>query len=104
MNKAINYKKFETDKFLIDGEWEDDLIWCPSQCYLPLLFNGKKYKIYLRWRWSDPWTATLFENEDGSPWIDLFEENIDFFTAKELNFCKERAILRAKEYLYKINT
>lgn len=39
--------------------WDDYLILCPSQCYCNFEADGKKYCIYLRWRWDDPWTARL---------------------------------------------
>ena len=30
--------------------WDNDLIMCPSQCYCYFETDGKKYCIYLRWR------------------------------------------------------
>lgn len=43
-------------------EWEDELIWCPSQCYYYFITeSGRRFCIYLRWRHSDPWTADLVE-------------------------------------------
>lgn len=43
-------------------EWIDDLLGCPSQCYYYFETNsGRKLCIYLRWRYSDPWTADLVE-------------------------------------------
>ena len=40
--------------------WIEDLIWCPSQCYYYFQdSDGSRYCIYLRWRYSDPWTAEL---------------------------------------------
>ena len=49
----------------IRSEWMDDLIWCPSQCYLNIEFNKKYFVIYLRWRHSDPWnTPLLIECKD----------------------------------------
>ena len=48
-------------KIKIVSDWKDDLCWCPSQCYLELTHNNQNYVVYLRWRHSDPWTATLIE-------------------------------------------
>jgi hypothetical protein len=41
--------------------WEEDLIWCPSQCYCYFIDNStnKLWCIYLRWRHRDPWSAEL---------------------------------------------
>lgn len=44
--------------------WDNDLIRCPSQCYCYFEVDGKKYCIYLRWRWSDPWTAQIVPVDD----------------------------------------
>jgi len=46
------------------NQWQEDLIWCPSQCYYYFEADGKKWCIYLRWRHSDPWTAELCECDD----------------------------------------
>jgi hypothetical protein len=48
-------------KFEIISEWEDDLAWCPFQCYLQMIFEERYFLLYLRWRYSDPWNATLIE-------------------------------------------
>ena len=42
----------------------EDLLWCPSQIYYYFISNNKKFCIYLRWRYRDPWTAYLVECED----------------------------------------
>ena len=40
--------------------WIEDLIWCPSQCYYYFQnTDGQRYCIYLRWRYRDPWSASL---------------------------------------------
>ena len=44
--------------------WDNDLIMCPSQCYCYFEADGKKYCIYLRWRWDDPWTAQIVPVDD----------------------------------------
>jgi hypothetical protein len=87
----------------IMGEWEDDMIWCPSQCYLNVSHENNKYVIYLRWRWGDPWTASLIpanENYDlvyKTDWINLFNEE-DFYTDDQLEACKLAAIEKVKTY------
>ena len=58
--------------------WIDDLIWCPSQCYYYFeTKSNERYCIYLRWRHSNPWTASLvyFNGDDwdwdNTTWIPL---------------------------------
>jgi hypothetical protein len=49
--------------------WADDFVWCPSQCYYYFeTESGKKFCIYLRWRWSDPWTAELIQFKNDWSW------------------------------------
>ena len=79
--------------FKIISHWKDDLIWCPSQCYFDFEYNNTHWQIYLRWRWSDPWTATLRENPEekvnGDTWHSL---DIPYFIDNELEQCKVAAI------------
>lgn len=43
-------------------QWDDDLIWCPSQCYADVAYpDGTPAVLYLRWRWSDPWQASIIK-------------------------------------------
>lgn len=87
----------------ITGEWEDDMLWCPSQCYLNVSYGNDKYVIYLRWRWDDPWSADLipanenYELDYEVRWTNLFSED-DFYTDKQIGECKIAAINRAGEY------
>ena len=50
-------------------DWDDDLIWCPSQCHANVTApDGTKAVLYLRWRWDDPWQASIvvgFHEGDG---------------------------------------
>jgi len=39
------------------GEWFDDLLWSPSQCYFHFQHHGVDYILYLYWRRTDPWQA-----------------------------------------------
>lgn len=63
------------------GKWDEDLIWCPSQCYYYFkdLDTEQIYCIYLRWRHDDPWTAELVkvEGENLSEWCDWETINLD---------------------------
>lgn len=48
------------------NKWYNDLIGCLSQCYYYFKENNKLKCIYLRWRWSDPWTAYLLTFKDNA--------------------------------------
>ena len=98
----------EADKEInIKSDWKDSLMWCPSQCYLNLSFENKKYHIYLRWRWQDPWSCELVpyyahhKDNDGD-WIGLFDPNNSeeyFKDDDDLDKIKAKAIENAKAYL-----
>lgn len=85
-------------------DWRDDLLWCPSQCYLKFRCNGKHYVLYLRWRHNDPWTASLVPCSDSTfnmhekdqSWIEL---DVKFWKDTELNRCKLNAISLVKKKL-----
>ena len=49
-------------------KWLEDLIWCPSQIYYNFVDpnTNTPYQLYLRWRWSDPWSAELYKCVDES--------------------------------------
>jgi hypothetical protein len=81
----------------INVKWFDDLIWCPSQCYGQLHWQGIDYILYLRWRWHDPWQGHIVKNARDSRsmhqpeavWSkDLFEERDLFFRDEELEQAK----------------
>lgn len=82
-------------KLEVIGDWQDSLIWCPSQCELSLKYGDKNFILYLRWRWDDPWTASVipvdenFEFKDYSEWMEL---DIPYFTDEQLDECKEAAL------------
>ena len=73
-------------------QWDDSLIWCPSQCYYYFKDRNDNLKcIYLRWRHSDPWTAEIILiNEDGN-FNHVQRENLNppFFKDEELDLLKE---------------
>jgi len=79
------------------GKWINHMIWCPSQCYYKFKYKGKRYEIYLRWRHTDPWTATLIE-VDSDEWYDL---DISFWADSEHEQCKIESIKKANEFLNK---
>ena len=87
-----------SNKVKVVGEWNDSLIWCPSQCELPLVTaSGKNYTLYLRWRWDDPWSASLIPmSDEREDWIRL---NIPYFTDEQLEDCKREALRVAVEVL-----
>ncbi len=58
MKKVITTMTIEQNKFL------EDLLWCPSQIYYYFISSGRKFCIYLRWRYKNPWTAELIECDD----------------------------------------
>ncbi|MEM5783368.1 MAG: hypothetical protein QXF15_04075 [Candidatus Aenigmatarchaeota archaeon] len=63
----------------IDKNWEESLLWCPSQLYRKFeLAKDKKHKVkataYLRWRHEDPWTFSLMD------------ENRNNFTIRDIPF------------------
>lgn len=73
-------------KFDREGDWEESLIWCPSQCSKEVVIDGKSYKIYLRWRHNDPWQMKVIKLEDGEQmgWSeDLFVKNNIYFTQND---------------------
>lgn len=86
----------------IINNWRDDLIWCPSQCYLDFKLGNRFFTLYLRWRGDDPWTITLIECPD-----DGFDMHTDFDWVylkssfkqdDDLSKIKESAIGQAKEW------
>jgi len=76
------------------GEWHDDLIWCPSQCYLPIRVKGEDYTIYLRWRHSDPWTCDILKGS----YPDIKEVFLfDLFSLYNVYFTSEDNLVEIKE-------
>ena len=51
--------------------WSEDLIWCPSQIESNRFrFKNNSYCVYLRWRWDNPWEATLIKMGKAQSLID----------------------------------
>lgn len=83
------------------GEWFDDMIWCPSQCYCRVQRGGKDYILYLRWRWDDPWQAHIVKNAasladmhiENAEWSeDLFEKGGIYFKDDEVEQAKTKLL------------
>jgi hypothetical protein len=83
------------------GEWFDDLIWTPSQCYYRLQHHGVDYILYLYWRGRDPWQAYVVKdaaslssmNNGQAIWsADIFELHQAYFTDLELEQAKDQII------------
>lgn len=86
------------------SSWQDDLCWCPSQCYGEIEHEGKRVVLYLRWRHEDPWQGHVIEDApvdavwqgEWSPDLFLlytyfFTENDDLDKIKSaLMICAER--------------
>jgi len=92
-------------KIEIFSEWKDELIRCPSQCYLQITFEKRYFVLYLRWRYSDPWTATLIEcdaefymHNKKYKWVYL---EIKDWNENQINELKLNAIEVAKKIIYK---
>lgn len=95
LNKFVNWikKLFKKDISF----WVNDLIMCPSQCYCPFEYEGSNFCIYLRWRWEDPWSASIVPcNSDGS-----FNYNVDWIPL-EINFYKHDDYKRLQKECEKI--
>jgi hypothetical protein len=101
-------------KIEIVEDWLDDLIWCPSQCYLKIIHNNRWFIIYLRWRHSDPWRAYLCEtsvgnttfeppgwdmHDPGYDWIDI---PVDDFRDDQLVELKIAVMEEIKSLLLKV--
>jgi hypothetical protein len=68
----------------LEDNWNESLIWCPSQLTRNFEFSdGTKAQAYLRWRWDDPWTASVIPVTQNVSefWVDL---NIPGFKDTEL--------------------
>ena len=88
INKILNI--FFKNKNKVEGTpyWIRNLIMCPSQCYCNFEGDDKKYCIYLRWRWDDPWTAYIVPCYDDWDFIygdDWKELNVGMYTHDDYN-------------------
>jgi hypothetical protein len=103
LHKIIREYRVRNCKFATSSDWNDDLIWCPSQCIKKISYKKRHFVIYLRWRHSDPWTADLIEcktdgkyNYDNAKWIQL---PVKFWTDEQLSEIKEDAEYLVKQWL-----
>ena len=89
---------------IIDG-WKDSMIWCPSQCHFKFIYSDRRFEIYLRWRWNDPWTLELFEYEED--WVTFVDDkyghrfkDIPFLKQEDdLNYIKKVAFIAMMKWL-----
>ena len=79
--------------------WQDDMAWCPSQCFRKLEFVGDIYYLYLRWRHSDPWQAHIMNAERSIVTDDLFVKEQLYFLDSELDLAKGALIKLATKWL-----
>ena len=91
----------ELDEPLPIDEWQDALMWRPSQCYYHTQKDGVDYVLNLSWGWKAPWQGYIFKNAktekdlfrteaERSP--DLFEEKGLFFKADQLGEAKSKLL------------
>ena len=97
--KLILFIRIERRQFMqLLSNWQDDLIWCPSQCKIQAEHDGKKFELYLRWRHEDPWQGHVIENAafdeswDGDWSPDLFLK-YDYFFKQDDNLDKIKSAL-----------
>lgn len=81
--------------FKFDGNWIEDLLWCPTQLYRKFQYDGNNYVLYLRWRSADPFQCYLLLTDSGNKskpiihdpivaWSeDLFERFKMYVTSKD---------------------
>ena len=94
----------EEEELLIIGNWKDDLIMCPSQCELPIEYRERKFTLYLRWRWDDPWTGAIIENEGTSSEVWYGDLDIGFYTHEQLEECKKEATKKATTLIHSLTS
>ena len=58
--KAIKDFFYKIKKWYFTTKWNEDLLWCPSQITRWAFYDNKIFSFYLRWRWDDPWTASVY--------------------------------------------
>lgn len=104
-------KKIKNDLFdkRDEKKWRRSLLWCPTQIYRLVYVGHLSLELYLRWRWSDPFTFNIFkpESEITSSHFNyneqfeselkigsfdcLFEKNNLFFSDKEYKKAEKAA-------------
>lgn len=91
--------------FEISGQWENELLWCPSQCYLEVWIEDTPFVIYLRWRHEDPWTMAIIEGvtlvdfvmNGNGVWIEI-EDFLPFTRFHTMELIQKYAIEAAEQY------
>ena len=107
MSDKLPYLPEDETEPLPAGEWFNELIWSPSQCYYHLQHQGVDYILYLRWRWTDPWQAYVVRNAASlsdmnngqAVWSgDVFELNHVQYKDVELALAKDKIISLFHEF------
>jgi len=107
MSDKLSYFPEDEMEPLPLGEWFDEIIGSPSQCYCHIQHQGVDYILYLRWRWTDPWQAYVIKNADSltsmnngqAVWsCDIFEIQQLEYRDVELWQAKETMIDMFREY------
>ena len=99
-NLLGNILENTVDILRIYHNWQDDLIWCPSQCYYSFENKqGKPMLLYLRWRHCDPWQAEVYPyGDDGTnDWRNCIDLNPPFFKDSQLEELKAWCLEKIKE-------
>lgn len=103
LKKTLKYAQHEYRimqcKYRLRYDWEDDLIWCPSQCYKKIEYKGRQFVIYLLWRHADPWTATLIECFPDGKFERLHSLNVSPWKDSELDKLKKEVEWHVKDWL-----
>lgn len=90
--------------FRIVKDWKDSMIWCPSQCEMRVSYNEDNYVIYLRWRWSNPWTARIIKVDEkfsSASWLKYRWEYLDVpeYNDTQVDELKVAAVYEAQKLL-----
>ena len=105
-DKLPYFPEDETEPLPV-GEWFDELIWSPSQCYCRIQHHDVDYILYLRWRWTNPWQAYVVKDADSlsamnngqAIWsADVFEQNEVQYENVDLNRAKEKILSLFHEF------
>jgi len=76
------------------SEWEDDLIWCPSQLERQFTnpITKKINTLYCRWRHSDPWSFSFYQLKPYFT-VELGEGLSEYSSIKDIHTFAEKLLL-----------
>ena len=111
--KALKIFINKIKKWYFTKKWREDLIWCPSQITRWAFYDDKIFSFYLRWRWDDPWTASVIYYCGGlKVTVDISDTRFEFpffkddqykMLEKWIDANEEKILKRVCRYL-KMNT